>query len=264
MYYLYKYLDPTTEECLYIGQTKNIYTRHLAHLCNKNEDWCNSLIKMKYTEIPDKYNLNFLEMYLINKEMPKYNSSGKGRMDHEFIKIEFNPDWKNYTKEDFLKNSIEKGRNLGINYKISIENKNLFKSLLLENRLKEVEYTKSGVTAKFEVNKQTIESILKNYVVDVEFHTLEIDGFGAVIGLGSSYRKDKNNNFVFGTLEFILNIKFLESMINSLFEPTEELYEIIDIVNKFLSMIGIDKDWEAVLNEIEGHKSDIKYQEEMD
>ncbi|MDU1456201.1 MAG: hypothetical protein E6912_15530 [Paeniclostridium sordellii] len=57
---------------------------------------------MKYIAVPDKYNLNFLEMYLINKEMPKYNSVGKNRMDDEFIKIEFNPEWKNYTKEDFF------------------------------------------------------------------------------------------------------------------------------------------------------------------
>ncbi|CEP42310.1 hypothetical protein [Paraclostridium sordellii] len=86
---------------------------------------------MKYIEVPDKYNLNFLEMYLINKEIPKYNSVGKNRMDDEFIKIEFNPEWKNYTKEDFFKISNEKGKKLGIYYIIDIDNMNLLKSLLL-------------------------------------------------------------------------------------------------------------------------------------
>ncbi|CEP50416.1 hypothetical protein [Paraclostridium sordellii] len=86
---------------------------------------------MKYIEVPDKYNLNFLEMYLINKEMPKYNSVGKNRMDDEFIKIEFNPEWENCTKEDFFKISNEKGKKLGIYYIIDIDNMNLLKSLLL-------------------------------------------------------------------------------------------------------------------------------------
>ncbi|EPZ62742.1 hypothetical protein [Paraclostridium sordellii] len=52
-------------------------------------------------------------------------------MDCEFIKIEFNPEWKNYTKEDFFKISNEKGKKLGIYYIIDIDNMNLLKSLLL-------------------------------------------------------------------------------------------------------------------------------------
>ncbi len=251
MYYLYKYLDPKTDECLYIGQTKNLYTRHLNHLCNKNETWCNRLTVMKYIEVPDKYNLNFLEMYLINKEMPNYNTFGKMKMDHEFIKIEFDPEWKNYTKEDFLKNASEKGKRFGIDYKVNIENNNLLKTLLLENHPKEVKYTKSGVTVKFKGDQQLFELISCRYLLDISFSTLEMKGSGAVIRLDISYRQDKNKNFILNTLDFILDLEFLNSIINSLFEPTKESYEVLNIVNKFLKMIGIDKDWKAVLDEIE-------------
>lgn len=76
-------------------------------------------------------------------------------------------------------------------------------------------------------------------------------GSGAVIRLDISYRQDKNKNFILNTLDFILDLEFLNSIINSLFEPTKESYEVLNIVNKFLKMIGIDKDWKAVLDEIE-------------
>lgn len=247
MYYLYKYLDKNTEDCLYVGQTKNLYTRHLSHLCNKNEDWCNDLVIMKYIEVPDKYNLNFLEMYLINKEIPKYNISGKNKMDHNFINVTFSPEWKDYTKGDFLKNSDEKGRQLGINYKISIENKNLLRSLLLEKCLKEIYCTELKIISRFEVDEQTIKSISTNFLLDVEFCGLEIEGSGAPIRIYRSYRKDKNDKFICGTLEFELDVKFLETIINSLFEPTKELYEMLDIVNEFLKMIGINKRWQEIL-----------------
>lgn len=247
MYYLYKYLDQNTEECLYVGQTKNLYTRHLNHLCNKNENWCNNLVVMKYIKVPDRYNLNFLEMYLINKESPRYNISGKEKMDHNFIKIDFRPEWKIYTKEDFILNAKERGRKLGVNYKMSIENNNLLRLLLLEKCLKGITCTKSLVIASFEVNDQTIESISKNFLLDVSFRGLEVNGFGAVIGINNSYRKDKNNNFILETLDFKLDIEFLDLIINSVFEPTEELDEILDIVNEFLKMIGINKNWKEIL-----------------
>lgn len=247
MYYLYKYLDKNTEECLYVGQTKNLYTRHLDHLCNKKEDWCNNLVIMKYVEVPDRYNLNFLEMYLINKEMPKYNISGKDKMDLNFIKIEFSPEWKIYKKEDFLKDANEKGRKLGIDYKVSIKNKNTLKSLLQEKDFKGANYTESGVDVSFEVDCKTFESISENFLLDVSFCGLEIRGFGALIRINRSYRKDRDGNFISGTLDFNLDINFLKSIIDSVFEPTKELDEILDIVNEFLKMIGINKNWKEIL-----------------
>lgn len=247
MYYLYKYLDENTKECLYVGQTNNLYTRHLDHLRNKKEDWCNDLVIMKYIEVPDKYNLNFLEMYLINKEIPKYNISGKNKMDHNFINVTFNPEWKSYTRGDFLKNSNEKGRKLGINYKTSIENKNLLKSLWLENCRNEVDYTESKIISRFEVDEQTLKSISTNFLLDLEYCGLEVEGFGSPISIHRYYREDRNGKFICGTIEFDLDVKFLESIINSLFEPTKELYEILDIVNEFLKMIGINKNWKEIL-----------------
>nr|DAU04084.1 MAG TPA: UvrC binding protein [Caudoviricetes sp.] len=251
MYYLYKYLDPTTGECLYIGQTKNLYTRHLNHLSNKNEQWCNNSIIMQYLEVPDKYNLDFLEMYLINIESPKYNTVGKNRMDCEFIRIEFNPEWQIYTKEDFLKNSIEKGIELGVTYKFNNTNYVVLKTLIEKNYPSKINYNQSNLSVEFEVNEAMFNLINCNYLLDMSYIAPCIEGESFIIVIERSKSLDKNSKYISGKIEFKLHLKSFSKIINKLFEPTKELYEIIDIVNEFLKIIRIDKDWEQVLNYIE-------------
>lgn len=251
MYYLYKYLDSTTGECLYIGQTKNLYSRHLNHLNNKNEQWCNNLVNMKYIEVPDKYNLNFLEMYLINKELPKYNTVGKKRMDCDFLQLKFNPKWQSYTREDFLQNSEEKGSKLGVNYNINHNNYNLLKKLISEDRLKNIKYSKSMIEVEFESDYESINYIDECFLLKTSYKGLRFSGSANLISIYQIWEINKIGCFISGKTTFCLHINFLKDIIDSLFEPTKELYEVIDIVNEFLKIIGIDKDWEQVLNYIE-------------
>ncbi|MFR3569513.1 MAG: GIY-YIG nuclease family protein [Paraclostridium sordellii] len=251
MYYLYRYLDPKSNEWLYIGQTKNLYARHLNHLSNKKEQWCNNSIIMQYLEVPDKYNLDFLEMYLINKELPQFNTAGKNRMNTDFIKLNTDYKWKTYTKDDFIKNSIEKGESLGVSYKLNHENYNLLKKLASENRLKKIRYANGKIEAEFNPDYEIIKSKSEIYLLGVEYRGLGVSGARNIINTYCNWESDRENNFISGQIIFYLDIFYLRKIIDSLYEPTEELYELIDIVNEFLEIIGIKKDWEKVLNHIE-------------
>lgn len=106
MYYVYKYIDPGTNECMYIGQTKNLNERHLNHLKNKEEPWCKKDLHLYYIEVPDKYNLNFLEMYFINLEKPKYNVAGTDAMDVNFAQIQNSYKWEKYDGSIYNKEDI--------------------------------------------------------------------------------------------------------------------------------------------------------------
>ncbi|TAN66646.1 GIY-YIG nuclease family protein [Paraclostridium sordellii 8483] len=251
MYYLYKYLDSNSNECLYIGQTKNLYTRHLNHLSNKKEEWCNDSVIMKYIEVPDKDNLNFLEMYLINKELPKFNTVGKKRMDIDFLQINIVYEWKTYTKYDFIQNSIEKGEKLGVSYKLNYENYNLFKQLVSKNKLNKIKYSDNMIESEFESDYETINSIDQCYLLEASYKGVRFSGSSSLISIYQNWKTDQMDCFVSGKTTFCLHVNFLKSIIDSLYEPTKELYELLDLVNDFLELIGVEKDWKQILNDIE-------------
>ncbi|CEN23184.1 hypothetical protein [Paraclostridium sordellii] len=90
-----------------------------------------------------------------------------------------------------------------------------------------------------------------NYLLDMSYIAPCIEGESFIIVIERSKSLDKNSKYISGKIEFKLHLKSFSKIINKLFEPTKELYEIIDIVNEFLKIIRIDKDWEQVLNYIE-------------
>ncbi|WP_235701084.1 GIY-YIG nuclease family protein [Clostridioides difficile] len=111
MYYVYKYIDPATEECLYVGKTEDIYARHSSHLSNKEEDWCTKELILKYIELPRRYNMDFFEVYLINELNPIFNKLSKGDMDTEHIFFDYKEeDWSTYSEEDFKEKTKGKRR----------------------------------------------------------------------------------------------------------------------------------------------------------
>jgi excinuclease UvrABC nuclease subunit len=58
---------------LYVGQTTSLYSRIEAH--KKEHSWSREIQKIKYCECKNKTDMEFYEMYYINKLKPKYNKT---------------------------------------------------------------------------------------------------------------------------------------------------------------------------------------------
>ncbi|HCQ5573995.1 TPA: GIY-YIG nuclease family protein, partial [Clostridioides difficile] len=120
MYYVYKYIEPENDNCVYVGKTKNLSNRHGEHLTNKKEEWCTTKLKLEYIEVEDRYTTDYFEMYLINNLEPKYNKAGKGEIDTSNIVFELkNGIWKEYSKDIFLKEINSKKLNVSVRCEVN-------------------------------------------------------------------------------------------------------------------------------------------------
>ena len=79
-YHIYKFYNET-EECIYIGKTKNLKIRISEH---KNRTWWGEVVKITYANFNNSYELNVFEPYLIYKLKPKYNIEYKDIKDIKF------------------------------------------------------------------------------------------------------------------------------------------------------------------------------------
>ena len=83
MAYVYRFRHYLTNEIIYVGKTtRKINTRmnehfskrgHLPHKCYKN------IGKIEYIEVSSDADARLIELYLINKYKPKYNTEGKAQ-----------------------------------------------------------------------------------------------------------------------------------------------------------------------------------------
>lgn len=107
------------------------------------------------------------------------------------------------------------------------------------------------IEVEFESDYESINYIDECFLLKTSYKGLRFSGSANLISIYQIWEINKIGCFISGKTTFCLHINFLKDIIDSLFEPTKELYEVIDIVNEFLKIIGIDKDWEQVLNYIE-------------
>lgn len=78
-YYIYKMFDKNGN-LLYIGKTKNFNIRMKQHFSNaiiEKEPWKNEIVKIERLEVYTQYDMTLLEIYLIGKFKPKYNTEFK-------------------------------------------------------------------------------------------------------------------------------------------------------------------------------------------
>ena len=100
-YYIYKMYN-TKDELLYIGKTHNLYGRMNAHFSNailNEQPWKQKVNKIEVIELYNQYDIDIIEIYLIGKEKPKYNSDKV----YENISPSFNINYK--IKNKFIINN---------------------------------------------------------------------------------------------------------------------------------------------------------------
>ena len=100
-YYIYKMYN-NKDELLYIGKTHNLYGRMNAHFSNailNEQPWKQKVNKIEVIELYNQYDIDIIEIYLIGKEKPKYNSDKV----YENISPSFNINYK--IKNKFIINN---------------------------------------------------------------------------------------------------------------------------------------------------------------
>ena len=100
-YYIYKMYN-NKDELLYIGKTHNLYARMNAHFSNailNEQPWKQEVNKIEVIELYNQYDIDIIEIYLIGKEKPKYNSDKV----YENISPSFNINYK--IKNKFIINN---------------------------------------------------------------------------------------------------------------------------------------------------------------
>ncbi|HBG1040861.1 endonuclease [Clostridioides difficile] len=241
MHCVYKYINPITEECLYVGKTENICNRHSDHLTNKKEDWCNQDLRFEYMMLDDKYVMDFYEMYLINKLKPKFNKVGKGKMDKNKILFSYDSVWKEYLKEDFsidLKalgygityqvdecslDILKKLKELSINKEISIKNRDIKISCFLQGKNTEVETNNFGLT-----------------VLKVVYSTLGSNGLENLILMESENTSKK--------IDIIIKFDFLKKIAEDPLMPKTSIKDLNSQVNDILKIIDINCEWDRLFD----------------
>ena len=123
-YYIYKMYNDK-DELLYIGKTHNLYARMNAHFSNsqlKDQAWKLKVDKIEVIELYNQYDIDIIEIYLIGKEKPKYNSDKV----YENISPSFNINYKIKNKDGKLiglRAFIDTLRNS--NYKVNSKRKKI-------------------------------------------------------------------------------------------------------------------------------------------
>lgn len=239
MYYVYKYIDPATEECLYVGETENICNRHSTHLTDKKEYWCSEDLRFEYMALDDKYVMDFYEMYLINKLKPRFNKIGKGKMNANKISFSYDSEWKEYLKEDFIVDLktqdygitcevdeyaldiLKNLKELSINKEISIENRDIKISCFLQGNNAEVKINNFSLT-----------------VLKVIYSTLGNNGLEKLILMVSENTSKK--------IDIIINFDFLKKIVEDPLMSKASIKDLNGQVNDILKIIDINCEWDKL------------------
>lgn len=244
MFYIYKYIDPHTDDCLYIGKTSDLCRRHSSHLSNKKEYWCNRDLRLEYIKLPDKLNMDFYETYLINKLSPKYNKSSKGAMNIDYINFSYKEEFKEYSKEDFKNELSEKNKGLYINCNINKDMINMFQKIQQKHNWK-CSYDKHMKRLKltYKVKAEDLaEYRLSGQVLNVNFNLIGyIGGSNVVYFDWAHFVKDRIYE-----IYLVFNLDFLISLEKKVLDPQSEMKELNAYVNEILAIVGINRSWNSL------------------
>lgn len=244
MFYVYKYIDPHTDECLYIGKTSDLCTRHASHLSNKKEYWCNRDLRLEYIKLPDKFNMDFYETYLINKLSPKYNKSSKGVMNIDYINFSYKEEFKEYSKEDFKNQLGDKNKNIYVNCYINKDMVDMFQKIQEKHDWKySYEEHRKELKLTYKINEEefTVHR-LSDQVLSVKYNLLNCMGCCNVIYFDWAYF-DKDRIY---EIYLVFNLDFLISLEKKVLDPQSEMKELNTYVNEILAIVGINRSWNSL------------------
>lgn len=239
MYCVYKYINPITEECLYVGKTGNIRNRHSEHLTNKKEDWCNRDLRFEYMVLDDKYVMDFYEMYLINKLKPKFNKVGKGKMNTNKILFSYDSGWKEYLKEDFAIDLKDLG--YGVTYEVDECSLDILKNLKELSINKEISVENRGIKISCFLRGKNTEVEINNFeltVLKVSYSTLGDNRSEKLILMESENTSKK--------IDIIINFDFLKKIVEDPLMPKADIIDLNSQVNDILKIIDIDCEWDKL------------------
>lgn len=237
MFYVYKYIDTHTDECLYIGKTNDLCKRHASHLSSKKEHWCNRDLRLEYIKLPDKLNMDFYEVYLINKLLPKYNKTSKGEMNIDYINFSYKEIFKEYSKEEFKNQLAKKNNGIYINCNINKKTVDMLAKIQekynwefsCSNSRKEIKLT-------YKVEEDLILYNLSCYVLEVSYNLMRHSGACNVIRCNySSYE-----------INLVFDLEFLNTLETKALDPQSEMKELNDYVNEILNIVGIKYSWKTL------------------
>lgn len=97
MGYLYRFIDKNNN-ILYVGKTEKTLSQRFHGHHHLPTECYQSIIKIEYKEIPNKTDLSILELYYINKYLPKYNIDSK---DSTPISLKLEDTYTNWKDYDF-------------------------------------------------------------------------------------------------------------------------------------------------------------------
>ncbi|MCC0682707.1 GIY-YIG nuclease family protein [Clostridioides sp. ES-S-0005-03] len=233
MYYVYKYIEPENDNCVYVGKTKNLSSRHGEHLTNKKEEWCTTKLKLEYIEVEDRYTTDYFEMYLINKLEPRFNKVGKGKINTANAKFEYNGVWIEYSKEKFLKDLKSKGKNIGIDCKVNQRMLDILKEMRKLNLNTEISYENNNLKIKYSYKDiKPFKDIIEPEIINISYNAIKCSGFSQVL----SWEGD----FVVVRIHVLKRLKDLPYL-------EDEMYKLGKLINEVLSIIRLDYTWEHAL-----------------
>lgn len=255
MYYVYKYIDPVTKECLYVGKTEYMYERNSSHLNNKKEDWCTKELILKYIELPSKRNMDFFEVYLINELNPRFNKLSKGDMDTKRIFFDYkDKDWNIYLEEDFTekvkKKRTGRKRKIEIKYDVSQKSINFLNKIKKINAKSEMLYENNVLNVLYNLENRDIE-FFKNEsdinLISYDFEILKSFGGCTLISMYRSWTECiATNKEILIDIELKIRVGSLINLmeLKPIFES--EIIKIGKHFNDILKIIGIDCEWDKL------------------
>lgn len=236
MYYVYKYINPDTEECLYVGKTENICDRHASHLSNKKENWCNKNLRLEYMELDNKYTMDFYEIYLINKLEPKFNITGKGEMDIAKTSFSYNGQWVIYLERDLMSSLASK--RYGINYEVNAKMLGIMRKLKKISSNEEIFIGNENIRIKYYF-ETVLEGInLEPCILSVAYKTLKESTVGTVISVKREYLSEN--------VCLIIDSIFLNEIMKDPLMSKSDIKDLNSQVNDILKIIGVDCEWDKL------------------
>ncbi|HID1218347.1 TPA: endonuclease [Clostridioides difficile] len=233
MYYVYKYIDPATEECLYVGKTENICDRHASHLSNKTENWCNESVRFEYMELDSKHTMDFYELYLINKLEPKFNVA-KGEMDIEKIKFSYDGQWVVYWERDLMSSLTLK--KYGMDYKVNAKMLRIMRKLKKVSSNEEIFIGNENIKIRYSF-ETTLEGIeLEPHIMSVAYKTLKESEVGTLISVKGESQ----------SICLVIDSILLNEIIKNPLMSKENIKDLNSQVNDILKIIDINCEWDKL------------------
>ncbi|EIJ0739990.1 GIY-YIG nuclease family protein [Clostridioides difficile] len=238
MHYVYKYINPDTEECLYVGKTENICDRHASHLSNKTENWCNKNLRLEYMELDNKYTMDFYEIYLINKLEPKFNIAGKGEKDIAKTSFSYNSQWVIYSERDLMSSLASK--RYGINYEVNAKMLHIMRKLKKISDNEEIFIGNENIKIKYSF-ETTLEGIdLEPCILSVAYKTLKESTVGTVISVKREYLSEN--------VCLVIDSIFLNEIMEDPLMPKTSIKDLNSQVNDILKIIDINCEWDRLFD----------------